>query len=62
MTENPTYDPAFVDIARTLAARGAVDHDIAVALGVKLQMGLRYHFTKSTNCATLRSWPAYPVS
>ena len=37
MTDRPPYDPTFVATARTLAARGAVDHDIAVALGVELR-------------------------
>ena len=34
MTDRPQYDPAFIETARTLAARGAMDHDIAVALGI----------------------------
>ena len=37
MTDRPQYDPAFIETARTLAARGAMDHDIAVALGIELR-------------------------
>ena len=35
MTDRPQYDPAFVATARALASRGAMDYDIAVALGIK---------------------------
>ncbi|WP_157215144.1 hypothetical protein [Flavisphingomonas formosensis] len=37
MTDTAHYSPALIPAARTLAARGALDRDLAIAFGVSFQ-------------------------